>query len=80
MRRPMKHTSASNDTVTRQAEFTKRVSELMKRDYGIDWKDACGDMEPIEIALRDGLSPTAFAEYWAEKYDLVPARQASRLL
>lgn len=67
----MNQASANNDTATGQTEFIDQVSELLQRDYGIDWNDACGDMDPIEFALRDGLSPADFVEYWAEKYDLV---------
>lgn len=47
------------------------VSRLMLARYGLDWADACGDVEPVERAWRDGEAADAFVEWWAGKYGLV---------
>lgn len=51
-------------------EYTEEVSKEMERVYGITWADACGDKEPLEQALQDGVIPELFVEWWGEKYDL----------
>lgn len=47
------------------------VSRLMLARYGLGWADACGDVEPVERAWRDGETAEAFVEWWAGKYALV---------
>lgn len=56
------------------SEYEAAVSSAMQRTYGISWLDACGDVEPLQSALHDGLSPEEFVHWWGEHYDLSPVR------
>ena len=51
--------------------FLADVSRLMLARYGLGWDDACGDVEPVERAWREGETAEAFVEWWAGKYALV---------
>lgn len=59
-------------------QFTDEVSTIMKRDYGLTWQDAAGDLQPLENALADGLSPQEFVRIFAERYDLTPLEDTER--
>jgi hypothetical protein len=55
--------------------YEAAVSEAMLKEYGVTWRDACGDREPLERAMAEGLSPEAFVRYFGERYDLIPMRE-----
>lgn len=50
--------------------YRREVDSLMKPAYGIDWQDACGDLDPLLRAIAAGQSPSEFVSWWAEKYGL----------
>jgi hypothetical protein len=52
--------------------FAMDVSAIMMDAYGLSWLDAAGDLQPLENAVADGLSPRQFVEMFAAKYGLVP--------
>jgi hypothetical protein len=56
--------------------YAREVSALMHRQYAITWDDAAGDLQPLDNALADGLSPEEFVARFAEKYDLTPRHPA----
>lgn len=56
------------------SNYEAAVSAAMRATYGISWRDACGDAEPLQCALHDGLSPEEFVHWWGEHYDLSPVR------
>jgi hypothetical protein len=53
-------------------QFANDVSAIMKREYGLTWQDAAGDLQPLENGLTDGLSPQEFVELFAAQYGLAP--------
>jgi hypothetical protein len=59
------------------ASYEAQVSDEMRREYGLTWADACGDVEPLSQALADGLRPADFVRQFAERYELDPVRQAA---
>ena len=54
--------------------FESRVSAEMAVRFGLSWADACGDREPLEMAMSDGQSPEEFVSWFAEKYGLAPVQ------
>ena len=53
-------------------KFKSSVSALLKKEYGLDWDDACGNREPLDGAIDGGDTPRQFVDRWAIKYDLTP--------
>ena len=56
-------------------KFKSSVSMLMKKEYGLDWDDACGELEPLENAIDGGETPRQFVDWWATKYDMTPLEE-----
>lgn len=53
-------------------EYERAVTFHMLQEYGITWRDACGEARPLEAAIEDGESPEDFVQRFGEKYDLLP--------
>lgn len=53
-------------------EWKEEVNEEMKKQWGITWHDASGDIEPLRNGYEQGDSPKEFATWWGDKYDLDP--------
>ena len=57
---------------SKASTYRDRVSAAMKKRYGITWDDAAGDVEPLETAMRDGMTPDEFVRWFGERYNLIP--------
>lgn len=53
-------------------DYERAVTFHMLEEYGITWRDACGDAWPLEAAIARGESPEDFVQWFGEKYDLIP--------
>jgi hypothetical protein len=51
-------------------DYAAAVSAEMNRRYGITWADACGDPQPLTVALRSGDTPEDFVARWGDRYEL----------
>jgi hypothetical protein len=51
-------------------EFRLEVDRIAKAETGCDWKDLCGEDEPLWRALECCETPREFVDWWIEKYDL----------
>lgn len=58
----------------RELLYRQDVSDEMLKVYGITWSDACGDLEPLLQARKDGKSPEDFVAWFGNKYDLTPKK------
>lgn len=47
------------------------VNQLLIRDWSLDLAEAGFDDNEIDKYWKDGLEPTAFVDWFAEKYDLI---------
>lgn len=54
-----------------RAQWTTAVDQLMRRDWSIGIDDAGIDEQQVAAHWRDGKTPAAFVEWFAEKYDLI---------
>ena len=54
-----------------KAQWTAAVDELMRHDWCIGIDDAGIDEQQLADHWRDGGTPAAFVEWFAEKYDLI---------
>lgn len=54
-----------------RAQWTAAVDQLMRRDWQIGVDDAGIDEKQLADHWRDGQTPVAFVEWFAEKYDLI---------
>lgn len=54
-----------------KAQWTAAVDQLMRRDWHISIGDAGIDEQQLADHWRDGQTPAAFVEWFAEKYDLI---------
>lgn len=61
----------------RLRQYKLEVTQHMLEAYGITWRDACGDDEPLETAIERGRPAIDFVLWWGEKYDLIPKSEWS---
>jgi hypothetical protein len=54
-----------------KTQWTAAVDQLMRRDWCIGIEDAGIDEQQLADHWRDGETPAAFVEWFAEKYDLI---------
>ncbi|MBG7613813.1 hypothetical protein IWC96_00775 [Brevundimonas sp. BAL450] len=54
-----------------KAQWTAAVDQLMRREWCIGIEDAGIDEQQLTDYWRDGQTPAAFLEWFAEKYDLI---------
>lgn len=54
-----------------KAPWITAVDQLMRRDWSIGIDDAGIDEQQLADHWRDGGTPAAFVEWFAEKYDLI---------
>ena len=54
-----------------RAQWTAAVDQRMRRDWQIGIDDAGIDEQQLADHWRDGETPAAFVEWFAEKYDLI---------
>ena len=59
-------------------QWTAAVDQLMRRDWCIGIEDAGIDEQQLADHWRDGETPSAFVEWFAEKYDLIPFERSPR--
>ena len=54
-----------------KTQWTAAVDQLMRRGWCIGIEDAGIDEQQLGDHWRDGETPAAFVEWFAEKYDLI---------
>jgi hypothetical protein len=54
-----------------KAQWIADVDQRMRRDWCIGIDDAGIDQQQLADHWRDGQTPAAFVEWFAEKYDLI---------
>lgn len=54
-----------------KTQWTAAVDQAMRRDWCIGIDDAGIDEQLLTDHWREGQTPAAFAEWFAEKYDLI---------
>lgn len=59
-----------------RAQWTAAVDQLMRRAWCIGIDDAGMDEQQLAAHWRDGQTPAAFVEWFAEKYDLIRFEQS----
>ena len=52
-------------------EWAKEVDTLCLRHLLCDWKNLCGEIDPLLGGHECGHAPMEFVRWWAEKYDLM---------
>lgn len=60
-------------------KWQSEVDHLLKRDWCIDTVDAGLSDEDLKRYWQQGQTPTEFVEWFAEKYDLIPANDSGYL-
>ena len=55
--------------------FAREVDAVMLYIYGIDWNDACGELDYLQKVHAEGTTPWKFVVWWGEKYDLTPIHE-----
>lgn len=66
-------------SVVRWLKWQSEVNRLLKRDWCIDTADAGLSDEDLKRYWQQGQPPTDFVDWFAEKYDLIPANDSGYL-
>lgn len=51
-------------------DFKAAADVIFLKTTGCNWDDLCGDIEPLEAAVRVKETPEEFVDYIIEKYNL----------
>ena len=63
------HSAPNSDIVNipqDEEEFVRQLDAWMEPKYFLNWEEAAGDMEPIRIAIKKGMTPEEFGKSWAQ--------------